>query len=199
MSLLLKVSLLSLQTPFPAHRQRLSPAEYWTYIPKTPFPPKLTSLPFSWTFWVCEWLLWLAAPRVRMVQLSTLIPQNCRCLFWEGGMYICVFPPHAVHCGAAGIHRNSWGSSEGCMLLELRDSRDVSGKQNPKCMGTFNISCWPCMLAVGNVLTWAGDFLQLCRMNFESDLVLQFPCPWNPQVPCELCCQVCSGEGWGWT
>lgn len=31
--------------------------------------------------------------------------------------------------------------------------RDVLGKQNPKWMGTFNISSWPCMLAVANVPT----------------------------------------------
>lgn len=43
----------------------------------------------------------------------TLIPQNHRCLFWEGGMCIsvCVFAPRGVCCGAALKGARCWNSS----------------------------------------------------------------------------------------
>lgn len=66
----------------------------------------------------------------------------------------CVGVSSSWCCGAAGAQRllrQLWtvgvaGTAALCLCWE---SRDVLGKQNPKWLGTFNISHWPCILAVG--------------------------------------------------
>lgn len=74
------------------------------------------------------------------------------------------------------------GNTALCLIRECWGSRDVLGKPNPRWMGTFHISCWPCLLGVCPPELWlpsaprAGDGL-------GGGFVLQFPAPEIPRDP----------------
>lgn len=84
-----------------------------------------------------------------------------------------------------------------CLIRVCWGSRDVLDWQNPRWMWTFHISCWPCLLAVGTVPTWAVTSFSSTGWRWAwRGICSSIPCPWNPQVPSGLCWQLWCGEGW---